>query len=120
MFKNYLITAIRNLLKNKLYSAINIVGLGIGLACIILISLFIQHELDFNTQHPHADRLYRILREFRTDDGHKTYDWRISGAVGPALIRDFPDIDTAVRTMPRTVWLQHKEKVFSSIFCLAD
>ena len=58
MFKNYLVIAIRNLLKYKMYSAINVIGLGIGIGCVILIGLFVQKELAVNTQHPHTDRLY--------------------------------------------------------------
>ena len=56
MFKNYLVIAIRNLLKYKMYSAINIIGLGIGIACVILIGLFVQNELAVNIQHPHIGR----------------------------------------------------------------
>ena len=120
MLKNYLMIAIRNLLNQKMYALINVVGLGIGIGCVILISLFVQNELAFNTQFPHADRLYRVIREFRSEDGQKTFDWRISGAVGPALERDFPEVETAVRTMLRSVWVQHEEKNLYRVFCLAD
>ncbi len=80
MFKNYLVIAIRNLLKYKMYSAINVTGLGIGIGCVILIGLFVQNELAVNTQHPHIDRLYRVIGEYRSENGQKTYDWRISGS----------------------------------------
>ncbi|MYD62246.1 MAG: FtsX-like permease family protein [Gemmatimonadetes bacterium] len=120
MFKNYLIIAIRNLLKYKLYSAINIIGLGIGIGCVILIGLFVQNELAVNTQHPHIDRLYRIIGEYRSENGQKTYDWRISGAIGPTLARDFPEVEISTRTMLRQAWVQHEDKVLNRVFCLAD
>ncbi len=120
MFKNYLVIAIRNLLKYKMYSAINIVGLGIGIGCVTLIGLFVQNELAVNTQHPHIDRLYRVIGEFRSENGQQTYDWRISGAVGPTLARDFPEVEISTRTMLRSAWVQHGEKVLNRVFCLAD
>lgn len=119
MVKNYLLIAIRNLFKHKLYTLINVVGLGIGIGCVILISLFVNYELGFN-QHPHSDRLYRVIREFRSEMGQSTYDWRVSGAVGPALKEDFPEVETTVRTMFRSVWMQHKQKNLNRIFCLVD
>ncbi len=60
MFKNYLKIALRNLFKQKLYSFINIIGLAIGIASCILIYLFVQNELSYDTFHKNADRLYRV------------------------------------------------------------
>lgn len=120
MFKNYVLIAIRNLLKHKLYTMINIAGLGIGIACVVLIGLFVENELSYDTHHPHTESLYRVIREFRSNDDKKTYDWRVSGAVGPALKQDFPEVEATVRMMLRTVWIQHDAKVLSRVFCLAD
>jgi putative ABC transport system permease protein len=120
MFRSYILVAIRNLLKQRLYAVINVAGLGIGVGCVILISLFVKHELDYDRHFPNGDRLYRVIRELRTDDGGKTYDWRLSGAVGPALTETFPEVEATVRTMPRTVWIQHEDKVLRRDFVLAD
>ena len=65
MFRNYLIVAFRNLIRHKVYSFINILGLATGMACVILIMLFIQHELSYDRNHENADRIYRVLRETR-------------------------------------------------------
>jgi putative ABC transport system permease protein len=59
MLKNYLKIALRNLFKHKIYSAINIFGLSVGIACCLLILLFVQNEWSFDTFHSKADRLYR-------------------------------------------------------------
>src|SRR5258708_25900642 len=60
MFRNYLIVALRNLVRHKLYSFINIAGLAVGLACLILIILFVRDELSYDTWVPGSDKLYRI------------------------------------------------------------
>ena len=120
MLKNYVLIAVRNLLKHKLYTVVNIVGLAIGIACVILIGLFVENELSFDTHHPNSESLYRVIREFHTSDGRKTYDWRVSGAVGPTLTRDYPEVETTVRMMLRTVWIRQNAKVLSRVFCLAD
>lgn len=60
MLKNYVRVALRNLLKNKVYSFINIVGLATGLSCSILILLWVQDEMSFDSFHPKADRLYQV------------------------------------------------------------
>ncbi|MGH7494336.1 MAG: ABC transporter permease [bacterium] len=62
MFKNYLKIAIRNLLRHKTYSGINIAGLAIGMACCLLILQFVAFELSFDTHHVKADRLFRVVR----------------------------------------------------------
>src|SRR5688572_31944979 len=60
MFKNYFLVTIRNLRKNGFYSFINITGLSIGIACSILILLWVFDETSFNTFFPKYDRLYQV------------------------------------------------------------
>ncbi len=60
MLKNYALITIRNLFRNKVYSFINVAGLAIGLTCSMLIFLWVQDELSFDTFHPKADRLYQV------------------------------------------------------------
>ena len=63
MIKNYLTVAVRNIARNKTFSAINILGLAIGMACCILILLYVQDELSYDQHHEHAHRIYRIAVE---------------------------------------------------------
>ncbi len=63
MLRNYLTVAIRNLLRHKGYSAINIAGLAVGMACCILIMLFVQYELSYDRYHTNANRIYRMVVE---------------------------------------------------------
>ncbi len=60
MFKNYFITALNNLIKNKLYSAINIAGLTIGLAACIIIALYVKDQYSYDKQWKDSDRIYRV------------------------------------------------------------
>ena len=60
MFRNYLVTALRNMARHKLYSFINISGLAIGLACVIFVLLFIRDELSYDKWIPDTQNLYRV------------------------------------------------------------
>lgn len=60
MFKNYLKIAIRNIMRNKFYSAINILGLAIGMASFIMIAMWVRDETSYDRHFPNADRIYRI------------------------------------------------------------
>jgi putative ABC transport system permease protein len=60
MFKNYITTAFRNLLRNKSYTIINVLGLSLGIACSLVLFLVIRHELSYDRFHAKADRIYRI------------------------------------------------------------
>lgn len=64
MFMNYLQVALRNLIKHKLYSAINIIGLAVGLAACILITLFVRDEFTYDTQWSNAEHIYRLNTDF--------------------------------------------------------
>ncbi|MBC7848925.1 MAG: ABC transporter permease, partial [Chitinophagaceae bacterium] len=69
MFANYFKTAFRNLSRNSVYSIINVAGLSIGLACVMLIILFTKDELSFDKFHDKGEQLYRIVIENRKPDG---------------------------------------------------
>ncbi|MBT3606559.1 MAG: ABC transporter permease, partial [Candidatus Latescibacteria bacterium] len=62
MFKNYITVAIRNLARHKVYSFINILGLAVGMACCVLIGLYIYNELNYDN-FKKVDRIYQVLRE---------------------------------------------------------
>ena len=75
MFKNYLKTAFRNLRKNKLYSAINIFGLTVGLAACLLIGVYINHELSYDKFNTNADRIVRATMEYQIFRNCKFYGY---------------------------------------------
>ncbi|NUM79306.1 ABC transporter permease [bacterium] len=96
MLQNYLKIAIRNLLKHKTYSAINILGLAVGMASCLIILLFVQYELSYDRYHAHADRIYRVSRQFYNQNGQMNL-WLgpIAPPFAPLLRTDFPQIKVA-------------------------
>jgi len=91
MIKNYLKIAYRNIRRNFTYSFINIVGLAVGLASCLLIVVYVQHELSFDTFHPDSDRIYRVGYEVSLGSGSKVIassPYRLAGA----LQNDFPQL----------------------------
>ena len=96
MIKNYLTVAIRNIARNKTFSAINIIGLAIGMACCILILLYVQDELSYDQHHEHAQRIYRLAEEAHMA-GQTRRIALTSFPMGPALVQDYPTVVDAVR-----------------------
>ncbi len=96
MLKNYIKIAMRNLLKYKAYSLINILGLSLGLTGCILITLYVMQELSFDRYHENADSIYRIQVKStysdREDESSIT-----PGPVAPAFVTDFPEIEKVTR-----------------------
>lgn len=94
MFKNYIKIASRNIIKNKLFSLINILGLAVGIACTIVILLFVQDELSYDQFHTKKDRIVRVSREWLNSRDLQTslHLARVPPPIGPLLINDYPQI----------------------------
>jgi len=100
MFKNYIKTAWRNLMKNKVFSFINILGLTIGITVCMMIFLFIMNEFSVDRFHKDNDRIYRVMRGFENEGKHSSVSY-LSGMHAPALLNDFKgEIIKAVRVNP--------------------
>lgn len=97
MFKNYLRTALRNLRNNKLYAAINIFGLTIGLAACLLIGVYINHELSYDKFNVNASRIVRVTMEY-IQAGTVNSVATTGTKVGPQFKRTFPAVEEYVRT----------------------
>lgn len=88
----------RNLVKQKFYSLINILGLAVAMASIVIISLWVIYENSFDQSFPKADRIYRFTVERNTPDGYQSHFARISGNI---RIEDYlPEIETRLRLAP--------------------
>jgi putative ABC transport system permease protein len=96
MFKNYLKIAIRNLWKNKGFSAINIFGLASGLAICLLIIFYVNNELGYDQYNTKADRIYRIDGDLRFGGNHFVMA-QAPDPMGPTLKQDFPQVEQYVR-----------------------
>ena len=100
MLKNYFKTALRNLWKNKGLSFINIFGLASGMACSLLIFLFVADEISYDRFHTGADRVYRVVKDFVNDDGSRLPDATTPPAVAPAIQKEIPGIERVTRVFP--------------------
>lgn len=96
MFKNYIKIAFRSLKKQKSYSFINIFGLSIGLTCFVLIGLFIQYELTYDSFHQYSDRTYRVVAQ-QPGNEYLGSDWfaLTPTAMAKTLKEDFPEVEYA-------------------------
>ena len=99
MFKNYIKIAWRNILKNKVYSFINIGGLAIGIAASLLIIQYVFFERSYETFHDKKDRIYRITQD-RYDKGVLTNQWAAGAyAAGNSFAAEIPEIESYVKVI---------------------
>ena len=99
MFKNYLKIAIRNLFRNKAYSFINVFGLATGIACALLILMYVVHEVSYDRFHENGDRIYRVVESYNSDDQETWYATTFS-ALAPTVLNEFPSIKRASHVYP--------------------
>lgn len=121
MFKNYLKIAWRNLVRNRTYGFLNIIGLSVGIAGCLLIFLFIQDELSYDQYHKNADRIYRVYQNI--SKGGETRNRLIHSAqLGPALQSEIPAVEDFVRFYRNSEVLVEKgnDKFYESDFFYAD
>jgi putative ABC transport system permease protein len=112
MLKNYLMTAFRNLLRNKTFSVINIVGLSVGIAAFFLIIQYVTYELSYDSFNKNESRIYRIRDDRIYADKHD----KSAGcppALGPTLKKEFPEILDSARLYGATVVFVDKDRKIS-------
>ncbi|MFL5810243.1 MAG: ABC transporter permease [Flavisolibacter sp.] len=111
MFRNYLKVAARNLWKNKGFSAINIFGLAIGLACFLLIFLYVMNELSYDRYNKNAGRIYRVHSEINFG-GNMLNLAVTSDPMGATLKKDYPQVEEFTRLYASGFWLFRKGNEF--------
>jgi putative ABC transport system permease protein len=123
MLNNYLKIALRNIKRYKGYSLINILGLATGMACCLLIVLYIQDELSYDAFHVNADRIFRVVTS-TSGDGTPTNATGTFGT-GPAMREDFPEVVDFVRIrnmgQGTRIYIGHEDrKFYEERFFFAD
>ncbi|WP_420388123.1 ABC transporter permease [Roseivirga sp.] len=115
MLKNYFKVALRNLLKHKGFSFINIVGLSVGLTCCLLIGLYINEEMSYDKFHENADETYRFTREFMSQDGSTSLHLSRLAPPFAHYLRDYyeGDIDKIGRFITTSGTVEYGEKLFN-------
>lgn len=100
MLKNYLLLAIKNCRKQKMFSLINVLGLTVGIVCCLMIFLFIIHEFSYDKFHKNADNIYRVMRRSETNGTFRDIPY-LAPPYAKALLTDYPNaIEKAVRVYP--------------------
>ena len=97
MLKNYFKIAWRNLMKNKIFSFINIFGLTMGIASFLLIALYIFDEFSFDRFHKNANDIYRVVEDKTTPEGKETKSAGAGYQVSQRAVTDFPEVKDAAR-----------------------
>lgn len=112
MFKNYFKIALRNIIQQKIYSFINIAGLAIGLACFILVILYIRYEFNYESHHKKADEVYRV----NVVQQHPNGVFKLSHSMVPlgrALAEELPEIEDYARLYDaRRTLVKYQDKRF--------
>jgi len=113
MFRNYIKVAFRNLKRHKGYSFINISGLAIGIACTMLLALWIYNELSYDRYHENAERIYRIVRKIQ-NPGTVSHEAAVPAALAPAIKEELPEIEAVTRIFEVDRWLiKYENKLFN-------
>ncbi len=120
MFRNYLIVAVRNVLRQKLYAFINVFGLAIGLACCILIFLFVRHEWQYDAFHENSDRIFRVIGQETRPDGRVGFSTLHPASLAAALKKEFPGVVRASGFMRSRTQVSYQEVFFRESFGLVD
>ncbi len=114
MIKNHFKIAWRSLWKNKGYSAINIIGLAVGISAVWIIALWVQNQLQYDNFYTHQDRIYKLWNRY-ADDGHVSVHDITSGPAAIALKAEYPEVEHAARMYwSSNQLLTHKDKSLKS------
>jgi putative ABC transport system permease protein len=120
MFRNYLVIALRNIVRHKLYSFINIAGLAVGLACLILIGLFVRDELSYDTWIPGSDKLYRVENTYHVPNRSDIVTAQTSMPLPVAMRDQIPEVRSATRLSQQNITMIAGDKQFSETVAVVD
>lgn len=121
MFKNLLKIAIRNIVKERTYSAINILGLTIGITCSLFLLMYILDELSFDQYHRNSDKIYRVVSNIKETDN--AFTWAVAQIpLAQELQDNYPEVENAVRFFGtgRTLYKNGEKQFYEEDFYLAD
>lgn len=119
MFQNYFKVTLRHLLRYKTYTAINILGLAVGITCCVLIMLFVRSEWSYDRFNPKANRIYRVWQEekFQGQDFVNTFT---SLPMGPALKSNLPEVEAMCRVYQNGTLIKIGNNSFNENITMVD
>ena len=113
MIRNYLLLAIKNFRKQKMFSLINILGLTVGISCCLMIFLFIMNEFSYDKFHKNGKNIYRVVRVGNKNGELRNIPW-LSPPYAAALANDYPDaIKKVIRIQPDNDLVTYKDISFN-------
>lgn len=113
MLRNYIKIAFRTLIRNKVFSIINLLGLSTGITVCLMIFLFIMNEFSVDNFHENGKTIYRVMRGIELNEGKEDAVSYVSGPYAPALLTDFKgQINQALRINPTSALVTIREKSF--------
>ncbi len=118
MLWSYLTISIRTLIRHRFYALLNIIGLSIGVGCLIVAVLYFDYHLQFNAGHEKGDRIYRVIRHVK--DAHGTHYDLGTRPVAPHLKAAFPEIEEATRVLNREMLVTAGEQSFNGWVATVD
>jgi putative ABC transport system permease protein len=113
MLRNYILTALRNLSRHKIYAIINIAGLSVGLALTILLLSFIRYELSYEDFNPKKERIYRSISKIQVSEDKAVQGPFMNGFAHDWAINDIPEVKSALRLDPRPGELRYQGQMYS-------
>ena len=116
MLLNYFKIALRTLIKNRKLSLINVFGLALGMACSLLIFLFVEDELRYDKFHNDSGSIYRVVKDFINDDGSRIPDATTPAPLAAAMQREIPEVISVTRIHPNwggTTLVEYGDKKIS-------
>ena len=119
MIKNLFKITLRNFKKQLGFSLLNILGLTIGMASFILISLWIMDEFDFDRKHVNSERIFMIHKSYHIS-GNLNYNTSTPAPLAPRIKIDFPEVVASTRVSERRVLVKYRDKVFYDKVAFAD
>ena len=112
MFQNYLKTALRNLVKHKVFSFITIFGLALGITACLLILQYVHFERSYDNFHEKGDRIYRVQQD-RYDEGKLSTQWAAGAAgIGPAMLAEVPEVEAYAKLHKADGVITYNEQKF--------
>ena len=115
MIKNYFKIGWRNVMNQKQFSGINIIGLTIGISACLLILCYVYNELSYDKYHANLNRMYRVLHAYGESETPAAEDYQVWGSApaGPAMLGEFSEVENFCRfTSPSIFLLENEQKKF--------
>src|SRR5215204_6684380 len=112
MFQNYFKTALRNIVKHKAFSAINIFGLTIGIAACLMILQYVRFERSYDDFQVNGDRIFRLQQD-RYNEGKLSTQWAAGAAgIGKAVKEEIPEVESYAKLLQRGGVISYGDKKF--------